>query len=332
MRKLRIAYFGTPDYSAKLLNLLLHHQKENNYEIVLVVTSADALVGRKQVLTKSPVKVVAEAHGAPIYDGDLRLDRAKLINLIKEFDIDIAILFAYGHIIKKDIIDLFKGGIWNIHPSDLPKYRGASPIAYAVMMGEDSSKISIMHMDEKMDHGPLIDQVDFVLGEYKLSSELIFEVADLIIPKLNDLINNYQKDSQGITHEQNHENATFTKLFTRDDGFIPEKLLREILNTNHESQIIDKTLNTDLKNTLIESLCPLKEYKDKYGIEPRGDVQKVLFNYFRALSPWPGLWTTITTQQRVRRVKIIKMEIRDGLLKILEIQMDGEGVKKNNLF
>lgn len=331
MRKLRIAYFGTPDYSAKLLNLLLHHQSENNYEIVLVVTSPDAIVGRKQILTKTAVKVVAEAQGAHIYDDDLRLDRAKLINLIKEFDIDIAILFAYGHIIKKDIIDAFKSGIWNIHPSDLPKYRGASPIAYPVMMGENASKITIMQMDEKMDHGPLIDQIDFFLGEDNLASEMIYEVADIICPRLIELIKTYQTEGSVTANEQNHENATFTKLFSREDGYIPEKLLREILNTKYETLNINKIQSSKLKNEMVETLRSLRDFRDKYGIEPSGGVQRVLFNYFRAVSPWPGLWTKIATQHGEKRVKIIKMSMVTGALLISEIQIEGEQKKPNDL-
>lgn len=331
MRKLRIAYFGTPDYSAKLLDLLLHHQSENNYEIVLVVTSTDAIVGRKQILTKSPVKMIAEAHGAPIYDVDLRLDRAKLIKLIKDFDVDIAILFAYGHIIKKDIIDSLKGGIWNIHPSDLPKYRGASPVAYPLMMGENTSKITIMQMDEKMDHGPLIDQIDFFLGENNLASELIYEVADIIYPRLIGLFRDYQTKDVITTHEQNHENATFTKLFSREDGYVPEKLLREILSTNIKSSNISKSTISTLKNKLIDAIKPLREYRDKNGIEPMGDARRVLFNYFRAVSPWPGLWTKIATQHGEKRVKIIKMSMVTGALLISEIQIEGEQKKPNDL-
>ena len=121
MTKLKVAYFGTPDFSARLLKKLID-AVDLPIGIVQVVTQPDKKVGRKQVLTPSPVKVLAQENNIPVED-DLRFMNNDLRN------VDLVILFAYGDIISLDTLAKPKYGFWNVHPSLLPKYRGPSPVA-----------------------------------------------------------------------------------------------------------------------------------------------------------------------------------------------------------
>ena len=127
MKKLNIAYFGTPLFSAYFLEKMLLNKKLL-INISFVVTQKDKAVGRKMQITKSPVKKIAEKYGICAYNNILNNNQY----LLK--DIDIALLYAYGEIVPKKALNIPKYGFWNIHPSLLPKYKGSSPITYPLIM------------------------------------------------------------------------------------------------------------------------------------------------------------------------------------------------------
>ena len=136
MEKAKIIFFGTSEFAVPALEAL---QKEG-YEIVAVITTPDEPAGRKQELTPSPVKLAAQRLSLPILQPATLKDTA----IPKA---DLGVVAAYGKIIPQTIIDAFPLGIINIHPSLLPKYRGASPIQYALLNGEKKTGVAIMKND-----------------------------------------------------------------------------------------------------------------------------------------------------------------------------------------
>jgi len=149
MKDIRVVYMGTPDFSIAPLKVLI--EKTN---VVLVVTKPDALVGRKKVLTSSPVKKLALEGNIPVFTPEsIKKDYQTIIDAKP----DLIVTCAYGKIIPKELIDLPKYGCVNIHASLLPKYRGAAPIQWALMNGDKETGITLMYMDEFMDTGNIID-------------------------------------------------------------------------------------------------------------------------------------------------------------------------------
>jgi methionyl-tRNA formyltransferase len=150
---MKIVFFGTPDYVLPILTFL--HKKfvtgPGKSPIVAVVTQSPKPVGRKQIITYSPIDHWAHEHGIPMHYSASEL-------AVDGVEADIGILASYGEIIRKDVINLFPHGIMVIHPSLLPKYRGASPIPAAIAAGETITGVTIFKMDEKVDHGPIISQ------------------------------------------------------------------------------------------------------------------------------------------------------------------------------
>ncbi len=147
----KIVFFGTPDFAVPTLKAL----HKEGYNIVLVVTQPDKPVGRKQVLTPSAVKVEGQRLGFEVID-DLKNLRSKIAVPAgrREDRRPVAgIVAAYGQIISKEILDIFPKGCLNIHPSLLPKYRGPSPIQAAILNGDEETGVSIIKLDEQMDHG-----------------------------------------------------------------------------------------------------------------------------------------------------------------------------------
>jgi len=210
----RIIFFGTPDLAVPVLERLV----QEGYAPVAVVTAPDQPVGRKKTLTPPPVKTTAEKYAIPV------LQPASLKNSVfrEEFSSlkpDLCVVAAYGKIIPKDYLIVPEFGFLNIHPSALPEYRGPAPIQAAIRDGKTETAVSLMLLDEAMDHGPIIAAKQAPLdpeGYYPEIAQHLFEQgAQLLIDTLPSWL------AGSITpQEQDHAKATVTKLLDRQDGHI----------------------------------------------------------------------------------------------------------------
>jgi methionyl-tRNA formyltransferase len=214
---MKIVFFGTPDYVLPVLATL--HKKfvtgPGKSPIVAVVTQSPKPTGRKQMLTYSPVDKWGYEHKLPIFHSAQEL-------LKEDLDFELGVLASYGEIIKKEVIDLFPNGILVIHPSLLPKYRGASPIPEAIKNGDVQTGVTIFKMDEKVDHGPIISQFkeDILAGD--TSETLRARLFERSAEVLAELIEPYLQEK--ITPKiQDESQATFTKTVTKQDGYIDLK-------------------------------------------------------------------------------------------------------------
>ena len=215
MKKLTLAYFGTPDFSAKLLEKIIVDQLP--VEVKFVVTQPDKPVGRKQILTPSPVKTCAHKYNIEIIDNLKKLQATSY----KLQEIDLALLYAYGKIIPEEILSQPKFGFWNIHPSLLPKYRGASPIAFPLINGDKKTGVTLMQMDKELDHGPIIDQQEINIEDNDKRSDLETKLSNLGFGLFKEnLVKLTTNDRQPTTTSQDHSLATFTHLLKKNNGFI----------------------------------------------------------------------------------------------------------------
>lgn len=207
MKNVRVVYMGTPEFSLKPLKVLI-----DKMNVVGVVTKPDAYVGRKKVLTKSPVRVLAEEHNIPVLTPQsIKTDYQSIIDL----EPDMIVTCAYGKIIPKALIDYPKFGCINIHASLLPKYRGAAPIQWALINGEEETGITLMYMDEFMDTGDIIDSIG-----YKIKEEDDIETLHKELSSLGAIIldNNLENLISGNVKriKQNDEEATIAKMIDRE--------------------------------------------------------------------------------------------------------------------
>lgn len=224
MMKLKVVYFGTPDFSAKLLKKLVE-DKNLPIEIVGVVTQPDKKVGRKQVLTPSPVKKVAGEYKLSL-NPDLK-------------SADLALLFAYGEILPEEVLSSPKYGFWNVHPSLLPLYRGSSPVATPLLNGDVETGVTLIKMDKLLDHGPIISQQKSYIFPLQRRDQLTDRLVDLAFEMLGETFGKYAGNMDGVVMtEQDHSKATFTKKLTKQDGFVDHlelgtknvELMRKIFN------------------------------------------------------------------------------------------------------
>lgn len=170
----KLIFMGTPQFSVPILEGL--HQA--GYDIVAVVTQPDRLVGRKKVLTKTPVKQSAEALGLEVLQPE-KLSGSEEMEHLLSLDADIIVTAAYGQFLPQTLLDAPKHGAINVHASLLPKYRGGAPIHYAVMNGDAQTGVTIMEMVKKMDAGAMIAQkaIDILPTD---DTGLLFEKLSLV--------------------------------------------------------------------------------------------------------------------------------------------------------
>ena len=156
-REMKIIFFGSFQYAVPALEAFI----KNSYEILAIVTNPDSLQGRKKELVASPVKLAAQQAGLNVIQPEKLRHNAEFLEYLKSLNPDLNIVVAYGKIIPKEIIELPKYGTINIHPSLLPAYRGPSPVQTAILNGEKETGVTIMQIDEEVDHCPIFSQTKY---------------------------------------------------------------------------------------------------------------------------------------------------------------------------
>lgn len=208
-----VVFMGTPDFAKAALSALIGE----SYNIVGVVTQPDRKTGRKQELTPSPVKVLATEHGLSVFQPE-KLD-AEAVKTIKSWKPDVIVVAAYGRILPKTILSLPGFGCINIHASLLPRWRGASPIANALISGDTETGITLMELDEGMDTGQIIAVEKTPIGPDERAEELLTRLsllgAELLIKTLPLWIT--RSTSAAVQPE---EGVTLCQLIEREDGRI----------------------------------------------------------------------------------------------------------------
>ena len=211
MKDKRVVFMGTPDFSVPVLEKLIE-----NTNVVLVVTKKDAYVGRKKVLTESPVAICAHEHNIEVYKPNkLKEDYEYILNKKP----DIIITCAYGSIVPKVVLDYPSYGCINVHASLLPKYRGASPIVASILNGEKETGITIMYMDEGIDTGNIIMSRSIKIEDndnsLSLSNKLSLLGANLLIGTLPKIF-----EGENFDIPQDNEEATYVGMLKREDEHI----------------------------------------------------------------------------------------------------------------
>lgn len=222
MKDIKIVFMGTPDFAVPIFNVLAE-----SYNVVAVVTQPDKRVGRKQILTPTPIKKASALYNIPI------LQPLKIKDEYKEilkYEPDMIVTCAYGQILPKELLDYPKYKCINVHASLLPKLRGGAPIHHAIMDGYDKTGITIMYMDVKMDAGDIISQKETIITKDDTLASLHDRLSemgkDLLLETLPNIIsgniNPIKQDESKVTYGYNitkeDEKIDFTKTNIQVDN------------------------------------------------------------------------------------------------------------------
>ncbi len=201
---------GTPDFAVPCLQKLI----DSDNEITAVFTQPDKKVGRKQILTPPPVKVLAEENNITVYQPNT-MKSEETINLIKDINPDIIVVVAYGKILPKVILDIPEFGCINVHASLLPKYRGAAPIQWAVLNGDTETGVAVQQMNEGIDTGDLLLVKKTKIDINETSAELFDRLSLLGADALDKTINMIENDSVKRTPQPDGDFG-YAKMISRE--------------------------------------------------------------------------------------------------------------------
>lgn len=259
---------GTPKFAVPSLDALIN----SNFDISAVITQPDRPVGRKQILTPSPIKIVAEKHELEIYQPEMVND-LEFVKFLKELKPDVIVVVAYGQILSKEILDIPSIGCINLHASLLPKYRGAAPIQWAIMDGQNETGVTTMWMDEGLDTGDIFKQKSIKIKDEwstpELAEVLALEGAKLLLDTLKCI-----EEGNIVRIPQNDDEASYAPMLKKEHGKIDwKRSAKEIYNQIRALRPWPGTYT--IKNGKKIKILEAKPYLDKSYKSPGKFVGKV---------------------------------------------------------
>lgn len=220
---LRLIYMGTPYFAVPALEALIAGAAPGallpeGYEIATVITRPDKPSGRGREIVYSPVKQAALAHGLPVWQpGSLK--KAENRAALAAYAADLYIVAAFGQILPQAVLDLPRYGTLNIHASLLPKYRGADPIAEAILQGESETGVTIMLLDAGIDTGPMLLQQRIPIDEQDTTGTLTAKLATLGAQAIRQALPLWIR-GQLPPQPQDEQHAIHTRMLQKEDGSI----------------------------------------------------------------------------------------------------------------
>lgn len=218
----RVIFFGSPEFAIPSLKIV-----HENFDVVGVVTQPDRPAGRGKILTPPPVKILADELGIPVLQPN-RLKDPGVVEQLIEWNADVYIVAAFGQIFRKNILDIPKFGLINVHASLLPRWRGAAPIQAAILAGDEQTGVSIMKIDAGIDTGDVFAKqpvrIDPQETSFELSQRLAQIGAELLIKTLPDYL-----AGRNLGIPQTEEFATYAGMIKKDDAVLNIEESAEIL-------------------------------------------------------------------------------------------------------
>ncbi len=211
---MRIVFLGTPSFAV----LPLEHLVQNGYQVVAVFTQPDKPAGRGRHLVSTPVKVAATALKLPVLQPE-SLKKMGVVAGLDEFKPDVIVVAAFGQILPKAVLDLPKRGSVNVHPSLLPRYRGASPVPAAILAGDEFTGVSIMLMDEGLDTGPVLARAQIPISDGDNAGLLTAKLSLLSAHLLQDVLLAWGR-GQLTPQPQDEAGATYSGTISKEEGQI----------------------------------------------------------------------------------------------------------------
>jgi methionyl-tRNA formyltransferase len=216
MEKTKLIFIGTAEFGLPAFEALT---KDENFEIVLVITQPDKPVGRKQIVTSSPIKISAEKKNITILQPEHIIDIKEKISLLKP---DLIVVAAYAQLIPEEILNLPKYGCLNLHASLLPKYRGSAIIQAAILNGDEQTGLTIIKMDKGLDTGPIVAQTIIKIDDNDTAETLYNKLSAMGADFMVETVKKYIAGK--ITPKiQNSSQTSYVKEITKSDGLIDWK-------------------------------------------------------------------------------------------------------------
>ena len=288
---MRVIFMGTPDFAVGTLEEII----KAGHEVVLVVTQPDKPKGRGGAVQFPPVKECAIAHNIPVFQPQ-KVKETENIEYLRQFNPDMIVVAAFGQILPKAILDMPKYECINVHASLLPKYRGAAPIQWAVINGDEFTGVTIMRMDVGLDCGDMIAKKQIRIAEDETGGSLFDKLAEIGATLCVETMERIEKGNVEYI-PQDHEQATHVSMIDKELGNI---------NWNKPAVEIER---------LIRGLNPWPSaYTHLNGKTFK--IWKAKVNSENS-SMKPGTVCKVTKES-------LEVQTGEGVLSLLEVQLEGK--------
>ncbi|MDI7816832.1 methionyl-tRNA formyltransferase [Clostridioides difficile] len=211
---MKIVFMGTPDIAVPCLQKII----DEKYDILGVVTQPDKPKGRGKKLGMSPVKELAIENNIPVYQ-PIKARDEEFIDTMKSLNPDVVVVVAFGQILPREILEIPKLGCINVHVSLLPKYRGAAPINWVIINGEEKTGVTTMYMDEGLDTGDMILKTEVNLDENITAGELHDKMMNIGAETLKETLKLIEEGT-APREVQNHEEFSYAPIMNKSLGNI----------------------------------------------------------------------------------------------------------------
>ncbi|MFC1966196.1 methionyl-tRNA formyltransferase [Chloroflexota bacterium] len=215
---MRVIFMGTPEFAVSPLEHLIL----NRYQVAAVYTQPDKTAGRGRSLVSSPVKRAAVSWKLPVVQ-PVSFREAGAVAQLADFRPDVVVVAAFGQILPQSVLDIPKYGCINIHPSLLPKFRGASPVAAAILAGSEFSGVSIMLMDKGLDTGPVLARAQVSISAQDTTASLTAKLSLIAAQLLLEVLHFWSR-GEITSQPQSEAEATYTSVLSKQDSEIDWRL------------------------------------------------------------------------------------------------------------
>ncbi len=307
-KQITIGFCGTGEYSVVCAQALHAHP---HFKVAWIITPPPKPVGRKKIITPTPLDSWASYHHIPVMHVETNLTDLK--EKIAELPvIDYLLVVSFGYLIPPWLLQLPKIGAVNVHPSQLPKYRGSSPGQFALLYGEDESAVSIMLMNTKFDQGAIIKQLPFSLSPLENQESYYQKAFALAQENLPQILQEYAV-SRHSTPQSMADLAPLARRLQREDGFIPQALIQ----AGQKGELVLKEEWIPQLGPALQELVSAQRY-----LSPAQLIDRAL----RAFTPWPGIWSLSPEYKGKKdvRVKILAGSLNGQHFRLLQVQYEGE--------
>lgn len=259
---MKLVFMATPEFAVPSLKKIIEAHEAGIHSLELVITQPDKKVGRKQILTPPPVKLLAEEHKISVFQPERLNKDQELIDKLKAIKPDLMITVAYGQIIKEEILNI--APIVNLHASLLPKYRGPAPINWCLINGDEEVGLCTMLTEKGVDTGPVLLKSSIVIDESIDSQSLTQMLADLGGDLLIQTINDFEKIKPEPQEDLDDVALQYSPFMNKDLGKVDFA----------QDELVLRSANP----------------KQDYFVNRKSNSAKNIHNLVRALKPWPGAY------------------------------------------
>ncbi len=304
---LRVAIAGSTERSVQCARAL---QNDPRFSLSWVLTPTAKPVGRKQLLTSTPLAVFASTESLPVVLVDNRLSEETQSEIAALAIPDFLLVVDFGYLVPQWLLQLPRIAPINIHPSALPRWRGSSPGQFALLFGETESAVSVFIMNEALDQGPLLAQLSFAVQPNWDTADYYSHSFFQITQQIGTILADFSQHRIQPQPQPHKSPTPIARSLRKQDTFIPWALLSQAVNDTNT--LIFPPTQPELSSVLLSAWAE------------SNDLQRTLERAVRAFRPWPKLWTLVPSHQGEKRLHILSASINDNQFVPLDVVIEGK--------